>query len=99
MTQISAADMKLHLSIPAADSGNDGLIEGYIGAAESFVARHLRRDMEVDFPGGWPPDALQAVRLLVADWYENREPVTSGGQVELPMGVRMLLAPLRDLGA
>lgn len=99
MTQISAADMKLHLSVPAGDTGNDGLIDGYIGAAESFVARHLRRDMGADFPDGWPPEALQAVRLLVADWYENREPVASGGRVELPMGVKMLLAPLRDLGA
>ena len=99
MTQMSTADMKLHLSIPAADNGNDGLIDGYIEAAESFVARHLRRDMGSDFPDGWPPDALQAVRLLVADWYKNREPITPGGQVELPMGVRILLAPLRDLGA
>jgi len=100
MSQISVADVKPHLSVASDDTGNDTLIQGYIDAAEAWVVSHLRRDLATEFPTDWPPAILQAVRMLVAHWYEAREAVaaTPGGAA-VPYGPKALLAPYRDLGA
>ena len=61
---------------------------------------HLRRDLDAEFPAGWPAPVLQAVRLMVAHYYANREAVVIGSAAtELPLGAERMLAPWRDLGA
>ena len=100
MSQIDLEDMKLHLSVADDDTGNDVIILGYISAAEAWVVKYLRRDLDTEFASGWPGPILQAVRLMVALWYHNREGVSEGGQVsEVPFGVKDMLASYRDLGA
>lgn len=99
MTQLSPADIKPHLALPAGDSGDDLLILSYIEAAEAHIEAHLRRDMAVDFPGGWPAPVLQAVRLLVAQFYAQREAVSPAPLAAVPYGVAVMLAPYRDLAA
>lgn len=100
MSQISVADMKPHLNVAADDAESDGIIGNYIEAAEDMVAKYVRRDLNAEFPAGWPAAILQAVRLLVAHYYENREAVTAGPKASvLPFGVEALLAAERDLGA
>ncbi|MCG7626049.1 head-tail connector protein [Epibacterium sp. Ofav1-8] len=99
MTQIALENMKLHLGVPADDPGHDLLIAGYVDAAEDHVLRHLRRDLDEEFPEGWPPSVLQAIRLLVAHWYSNREAVAPGVMAEVPYGVKAMLAPYREFGA
>lgn len=100
MTQLSPADIKPHLALPAGDSGDDALISDYIAAAEGAVISHLRRDFPAeDFPTGWPPAVLQAVRLLVGHFYLNREAVSAAPLAAIPYGVAVLLAPWRDLSA
>ena len=42
-----------------------------------------------------PPALVQAVRMLVAHWYANREAVVTGSAAPLPLGVQMLIAPYR----
>lgn len=43
-----------------------------------------------------PPPVLQAVKLVVAHFYQHREAVTpNGSAAELPLGVQALLAPYR----
>lgn len=43
-----------------------------------------------------PQDIRHAIMLLVAHWYENREPVNIGNIVsDIPMGAQFLLAPYR----
>lgn len=57
----------------------------------------------VDFTAGYgspaevPPPLRQAVLMLVAHWFENREPVAVGAGAELPMMVAALIAPYRRL--
>lgn len=100
MTQISPAAMKPHLSLAAGDTGADTQIQEYIDAAEAWVVKHLRRDLDVEFPGGWPAPILQAVRMLVAHWFVNPEASAPGsGLAQTPFGVAALLAGYRDLGA
>lgn len=99
MTQIALEEMKLHLGVPAEDQGHDVLITGFVGAAEDHVVRYLRRDLDTEFPGGWPSSVLQAIRLLVAHWYLNREAAAAGVMAEVPYGVKAMLAPYREFGA
>jgi uncharacterized phiE125 gp8 family phage protein len=42
-----------------------------------------------------PAAIVQAIRMLVAHWYANREAVTTGSAAAIPMGVDMLIAPYR----
>lgn len=45
-----------------------------------------------------PDNLKQAVRLLVAHWFDNRAAVTTGGVPTLvPMGVEAMIAPLRSV--
>lgn len=60
--------------------------------------------IEIDITAGYGdaasdvPEALrQAVRLLVAHWYENRGLATTGAITVLPATVAALLAPYRML--
>lgn len=99
MSQLTPAAVKPHLALPAGDTGDDALIQDYIDSAEAHVVAYTRRDLDAEFPGGWPADILQPVRLLVGHFYLNREAVSSGQMVEIPLGVKALLAPHRDLGA
>lgn len=52
-------------------------------------------------PGAEPASIRQAVAMLVAHWYQNREPMTSGAATatELPLSVVMLIAPYRKVFA
>lgn len=64
------------------------------------------RGLRIDFAAGYgpaaadvPPPLRQAIRLLVAHWYEEREPVTAGPAAgELPLMVAALVAPYRRIG-
>lgn len=99
MSQLSPADIKPHLALPAGDTGDDLLIQDYINAAEAHVVAYTRRDLDTEFPSGWPAPVLQAVRFLVGHFYANREAVAATGRSEVPLGVKAMLAPWRDLGA
>ena len=46
-----------------------------------------------------PPSLVQAVKLLAAHWFANREAVSAGaGMADVPLGVRALIAPYRMVG-
>lgn len=49
--------------------------------------------------GEEPPALLQAVRMLTAHWYVNREAASSGsGSSELPLAVKALMDPFCPVG-
>jgi len=66
----------------------------------------LAEPVKVTFMAGYgaaasdvPASLVQAVKLLAAHWYENREAVTAGGEMaDLPLGVRAIIAPYRMVG-
>ena len=94
MAQVSLDDVKAHVQAPSSGA-DDMLLQGYIDAAEAHVANHLRKDMAVSYPAGWPADVVQVVRMLVAHWYGQRS-LTSDEVDELPFGYHALLAPHRS---
>lgn len=93
---VDLAGIKAHLRVDHEDE--DTLIQGYLSAALAHVVRYLRRDLDAEFPSGWPFEAEQAVRMLTCHWYEHREPTTDGGVVSgMPPAVKDLLSGLRCL--
>ena len=46
-------------------------------------------------PDAVPPAIIQAIRMLVAHWFANREAVVSGTASALPLGVQALISPYR----
>jgi uncharacterized phage protein (predicted DNA packaging) len=93
VSHVSLAEVKPHVVVEHDD--HDGLLQSYIDTAEIQIGNILRRDMDADFPTGWPEPLKHAVRLLVASFYLNRE---TGGDPEssgVPFGVADLLAPYR----
>lgn len=84
----------------------------YVADVSSWPARLLVRDglppgaafngVGIDFTAGYgdpaqvPAPLGQAIRLLVAHWYETREPVAFGGPVaQVPATVAALIAPYK----
>lgn len=58
----------------------------------------VRIDLVVGYgaaPGDVPADILQAMRLLVAHLYFNREATSAAGPAEIPLGFRDMLDPHR----
>jgi len=57
--------------------------------------------VQITFTAGYATAAIvparikQAIRLIVAHWYENREAASMGGLADLPFGVRTLLSSLK----
>jgi len=62
---------------------------------------HATRGIAIDFTAGFgdaaavPQNIKQALLLLVAHWYENREPREDGSIAAIPEAVSTLLSPYR----
>ncbi len=97
MAQLSAADLRPHLSIES--TSLDALIDDYIVAAEGWVQEYLRRDLDTEFgaaAGSWPAPLLQALRVIVAHMFEHRSAAMSD-EDPIAMTVKDMLAPFRNL--
>lgn len=63
--------------------------------------REDREAVQIDFTAGYgaistvPAPILHAIRLLVAHWYVERQPVSFMTPAEIPMSVKSLLSPFR----
>lgn len=105
MTVLTVNEIKLHLNIVGDD--DDALLGDYIAAAEEWVGDYIGKPLASyatdDPPAPVPEKAKQAVRLLCAHYYENREAaltsMTGASALEMPLGVADLLRPLRSWGA
>lgn len=78
-------ELKANQSWPSVDGRRDAVTITWTcgyGAAASNVPAAIRH----------------AIMLLAAHWYENREASTEGSFEELPLGVKSLLLPFRQVG-
>ena len=73
--------------LKADQSWPDAVLRPASGVIVQFVAGYGDEESEV------PETTVQAIRLLVGHWYENREAVSSTGAIpkEVPFGVMSLL--------
>lgn len=96
---ITIDEMKQQLGFTD-DMGNDddALLEGKIEAAQAHIERLLGYKLDAEFPNGsTPADLKEAIRLLTAHWYENREASLVGvAAQEIPYGIREIVREYRN---
>lgn len=100
--------VKQHLRLEPDITDDDELLHLYTGAAVAYVEQWTRRKLYMtreDDGFREDPDSLlltdnvrAALLLLVAFWYENREPAGMGDISETPFAVEALLQPYRIYG-
>lgn len=89
--------LKAHCNVSGTD--DDTVLSQLLTAATKHVQRVLGFliDDADQFPGGTPEDVEQAVYMLAAHWYENREASIVGvTAMPLPMGVSDILDNYRN---
>lgn len=95
MTSVTLSLAKAHLNID--QTGDDELIQHYLDAAESWISDFVGKPV-ADFDP-IPASLKQAVLLLAAHFYENREAVLVGITAgDLPFGVISLIRAHREGG-
>lgn len=97
MTILTVADAKAHLNLTT--DTDDALIGDKIAAAEAWIAAYIGADLEDEevFEDGLPEPLKEAIRQLVAHFFENREASLVGVNAqELPFGLCDLLMPYRN---
>lgn len=95
MTRIPLDEIKRHCQ--AADYSDDDVLLGELQAtAEDYVLGYVRRDLDTEFPEGWPKNCTGAVKALVAFWYENRDAVDAGAWSGVRQSVADMLAAERS---
>ncbi|MDX3975790.1 head-tail connector protein [Shinella sp.] len=99
---VSLAEMKQQLNLTD-DLGtdDDALIARKIAAAQNLIERHLGYKIEARYGGNdqeeIPPALTEAVAMLAAHWYENREATLVGiSAQELPLGVTAIVTEYRE---
>lgn len=105
LIMITLEQVKKQCRIESDITYEDDLLNGYIASARDHVQMHLDRTIYPDAVPSEDEYSLvdnasidQAMLLLVAHWYANREAVSETAMSEVPMGVRHLLQPYRRMG-
>jgi hypothetical protein len=96
---VELADVKTWLRIDPAQTAEDFILDGLILAAQRAIAGALDRPIVGPLAALAPGEQdviVQAMQMLIANWYRNRGANVIGQTVaELPLAVSWLLAPLR----
>ena len=96
---VTVEEMKQQLGFTD-DMGSldDELLEGKIEAAQAHIERLLGYKLAEEFPSNSvPADLKEAIRLLTAHWYENREASIVGVSAqEIPYGIRDIVREHRN---
>ncbi|ALK09501.1 head-tail connector protein [Blastochloris viridis] len=93
---LSLDDLKAHANITG--DADDAVLARLLAAATKHVERVLGFPLDDtdELPEGAPADLEQAVYLLAAHWFENRETALVGLTTQpLPFGVADILAEHR----
>lgn len=89
---LTLEQVKKHLIIDEYFTADDSYIESLINVAEDSISKHLNialEDMIVE--GKIPPTITHAMLLMIGNFYTNREAVSYGTMVKLPLGYEYLV--------
>jgi len=99
---LALADVKTHLRLEAADTSEDDYLQALIVPArrscEAFTGISLADDADPPASAADVATIGQAMRLLIGNWYRNREGATAEARstpTEMPLAVRWLLDAIR----
>jgi hypothetical protein len=101
MSIVSVEDIKAHANVTITD--DDDLLQSYIDAAEEWVGKFTGKALasyaDDDPPAEVPEPLKQAVKMLAAHLYANREATLVGNTltiVDVSPGIYDLMAPYRE---
>jgi len=94
MEFLSIEEIKAQCRIDSADTSEDELLETFGASAECTICNMINRSMEeiVDTYSELPPPLRQAMLILAADGYKNREATTQNAVNNIPYGVQNLIS-------
>lgn len=95
---ISLADIKKHLNLDEYYTADDAYITSLESVAKELVEKHIDRkltDIETE-EGAIPKPLLQAMLLIIGNFYDNRESVSYSSAVEVPHTLTYILDMYRD---
>lgn len=95
MTRIPLDEIKRHCQADGYDD-DDQLLTDLTEAAEDYVLGYVRRDLDNEFPDGWPDKCKGAVKFLVAFWYESRDAIDTSRWSAVRNAVKDMLANERS---
>lgn len=96
---LDAAALQAHLNMTELDAIDAIVVPQVLAAASAQVERILGYALDdiVELPNGAPADLEQAVLMLAAHLYENREATLVGVTAqEVPFGVAQILGEYRS---
>lgn len=96
MSAIALSDLKASTNVTIND--DDTLLQQMLDAAEAFTDGYLPDDAKISDFDPLPADLKQAVLMLAANWYEQRETLVIGNTItatEVPYGWQDLIRGYR----
>ena len=95
---IDLQSLKNHLNIDSSFNDDDAYIESLEEVAEEIVQKHIDKSFEdiVGEEGELPKPLLQSIKLMVANFYDNRESVAYTSVTEVPNSLNYILSMYRD---
>lgn len=91
---LSLIQIKKHLNIDENYNGDDEYLQQLNRVADEVVEKHINRslfDIKAENKGELPSALEQAILLLIANFYVNREPITYTSATELPISYNYIL--------
>lgn len=92
---VNLQQLKKHLNIDSSFHDDDELLCDFCSTAEQCVERHIDDKLEdIIIASGrttLPPTLIQAILILAANFYANRESIAFSSHTELPYSLTYLL--------
>ena len=95
---ITLEELKKHLNLDASYGDDDAYITSLEEMAEELVQRHIDCTFDdiIGEQGEVPKPLLQAIKLLVGNFYDNRESVAYSTAIEIPSSLTYILSMYRN---
>lgn len=94
---LTIAEAKKHLNVDF--SNDDDYIGALIESAEDAIQTYINRPLTDVMDGeALRPSIKHAIKLLVANWYDNREAVSHTNTTTLGFALEFILLPLKKFG-
>ena len=95
---IDLETIKKHLNLDDDYTDDDNYLEHLEGVAEQVVEKHIDKTLEeiIAEEGEVPKPLLQAMLLIIGNFYDNRESVAYNQVVEVPKTLEYILNMYRD---
>ena len=93
---ISLSDIKEHLILDDSFNSDDNYLISLISVAEAAIENVINQPLQdISDDGILPTPINHCIKLLVANYYENREPLSSNNLYNNAYGLEYLMNPYK----